>query len=338
VATVNGLPIDRDEYALFVRKHRALASGEQLKREALQDAVAWKVLQSWAKQEGLTPYTDYASLREELRRFNRQREKALRNGEVVFGPDRYDEWSFVDRKRGEWSSALQDIIASRADFPESRIRDYYEANKEQFVSSVTIRAKVGFVPKADDRDGEERAMRLLKEARDAVAGGSAWEEATAPLKSQGGIGGFRKEERQFDEHSAMGDRLRPVLLRQARSLAAGEISEPFRETDGYYVIQVIEKTSPGAASFEEMKERISLLLAQEDFELELERRVREAAVVADASAHRPRVRRPLPHRHGEGRRSPAISVFSFPAGGRPDEWEVVDRWLVSPWASDSPLL
>lgn len=286
VATVNGQPIDRDEYALFVRKHRALASGDRLKQEALQDAVAWKVLQSWAKQEGLTSYTDYASLREELRRVNRQREKALRKGEAVFGPDRYDEWSFVDMKRGEWSSALLDVIASRAEYPESRIRDYYEANKEQFVRSETIRAKVGFVPKADDRDGEERAMRLLKEARDAVAGGSSWEEATASLKSQDGIGGFRTDERQFDEHSAMADRLRPVLLRHARSLAAGGISEPFRETDGYYVIQVIEKTSPGAASFEEMKERITLVFAQEDFQQELERRVREAVVVADEEALR----------------------------------------------------
>jgi peptidyl-prolyl cis-trans isomerase C len=134
---------------------------------------------------------------------------------------------------------VKNIMAS-VDITEEEIKNYYEANSQMFKNEETVSAKHILV---DDLD-------KINEIKTEIANGMSFEEAAqkhskCPSASQGGsLGSFTR------------GKMVPEFEETAFKLEVGEISEPVKTQFGYHLIQLDEKSSEAAKTFEESKETI----------------------------------------------------------------------------------
>jgi hypothetical protein len=284
---VDGAPIAVDELRLFMRKNRALARSGEWLDIALREAIEWKTLQRWAAEEKLTDDISYAALQEELDRFNRERRAALEKGEGVYGPERYDELTFMDRKAGEWRTVLRERLDAADEEPDALLQERYEQFKSSYVEPGAVRVWKWAVPvpAADEEAAFARIVEAMRTALTELKQGRSRQEVTDTMLAQGeALSGLRAGGQLFDDRSAKADILLPGLLDRARALAVGEASDVFVEDGVCYLLYGLERTEPRQAMFAEVKGRLALHWANEQFERTLQQRVREANVVRDEAA------------------------------------------------------
>lgn len=131
LAYVDGEPIYVEEFQLFMTHDRGEAAAyfyenygatdgpefwdssygditplEYLKELALEEAVATKVMQIYAKQEGITDNIDYGYIKKLWEHENQQRAKKTESGDVVFGPMQFSLPDFYGYQNGNWKTKL----------------------------------------------------------------------------------------------------------------------------------------------------------------------------------------------------------------------------------------
>ena len=127
--------------------------------------------------------------------------------------------------------------------------EYYEANKERFMSEETVNASHILV------DSEEKALQILSEIK---SGETSFEDAaransTCPSGGRGGnLGDFGRGQMvpEFDE--------------AAFSMAEGEISDkPVQTQFGYHLIRLNGKEEGGEMAYEDVKDELMAALKEE---------------------------------------------------------------------------
>lgn len=140
-------------------------------------------------------------------------------------------------------------VLSSVSVTDKEARDYYEENKERFVTGATVNASHILV------DTEEKAKAILEEIS---SGKKSFEDAakeysSCPSKENGGnLGDFSRGQ------------MVPEFENAAFSMEIGEITkEPVKTQFGYHLIKLISKGESKTASFEEIGEDIKASLLNE---------------------------------------------------------------------------
>ncbi len=138
---------------------------------------------------------------------------------------------------------------SGATVSDAEVKEYYDANKEQFTAGETVNASHILV------DSEDKARAIYEEI---ASGAKSFEDAareysSCPSKENGGsLGDFSRGQMVPEFDSAV------------FSMAVGEItSTPVKTQFGYHLIKLISKGEAKTASFDEVKDDIKMGLLGE---------------------------------------------------------------------------
>lgn len=137
---------------------------------------------------------------------------------------------------------LQDVSAT-----DEEIKDYFERNKNKFITPDQRRARHILVEK------EEEAKRIKVEIENGLDFSKAAEQySTCPSKDRGGdLGAFEK------------GKMVPEFADVAFALEVGELSDLVKTNFGYHLIMVDEKIPSGEKSYEEVASQLNQLVIQE---------------------------------------------------------------------------
>lgn len=130
---------------------------------------------------------------------------------------------------------------------EDEMKQYYEANKSQFVNPEEVTARHILV------NEEEDCNKIKKEIEDGLDFNEAAKKySTCPSKAQGGnLGSFSR------------GKMVPEFEKTAFELEIGKISEPVKTQFGYHLIVVDSKKESKEKSYEESAEQIRQKLINE---------------------------------------------------------------------------
>ena len=138
-------------------------------------------------------------------------------------------------------------LLSEVSVSDSEIEDYYNSNKDMFISPIKVTAKHILV------SSKEKANEIRTE----IQSGKSFEEAakeysSCPSKAEGGsLGSFSKGQ------------MVPEFEEVAFNLELGVVSEPVKTQFGFHLIKVEDKEESNSKSFDEVKERIRNNILQE---------------------------------------------------------------------------
>lgn len=131
-------------------------------------------------------------------------------------------------------------VIDKVTVEDKEVKDYYEANKAQFVAGAQVKAKHILV------DEEEQAKNIAKE----LAEGKNFEDAakeysTCPSKDKGGdLGYFGKGQ------------MVPEFEKAAFEGEIGKVIGPVKTQFGYHLIVVDDKKEEKTVDFEEIKDKL----------------------------------------------------------------------------------
>ncbi|MBV1757093.1 MAG: peptidylprolyl isomerase [Dethiosulfatibacter sp.] len=135
--------------------------------------------------------------------------------------------------------AIEDLILN-ADVSDEDVLTYYSANSGQFAKNEELTASHILV------STKEESERIAKEIIEGLEFSEAAKKySTCPSKEVGGnLGTFEK------------GRMVPEFEKVAFSLPVGVVSEPVETQFGFHLIKVEDRSEPGVAEFEEVKDSI----------------------------------------------------------------------------------
>ncbi len=149
-------------------------------------------------------------------------------------------------------------IEPKIQVPENEIRDYYEKNKNKFLSQEKVRASIillKFDPSAG-KAGEQKILKKFESILDQLHNGAdfaamARKFSQDSLASKGGDLGFFTRKQML-----------PAFSNRAYNMKVGEVSDIFRTGHGFHVLKVTDKKPEGTSPFEVEKEKIKTFLSQ----------------------------------------------------------------------------
>ena|SRR3712207_951242 len=137
--------------------------------------------------------------------------------------------------------AINKIIADVKVDDQEKI-EYYEANKEQFVSPELVSAKHILVDELD----QAKEIKAKIDKKEISFEDAAVEYSKCPSNMKGGdLGEFGKGQ------------MVPEFEEAAFAQKVGEVSEPVQSTFGYHLIKVESHKEEGQLEFEEVKEEVA---------------------------------------------------------------------------------
>ncbi|MDD5404533.1 MAG: peptidylprolyl isomerase [Sulfuricella sp.] len=134
---------------------------------------------------------------------------------------------------------------------DKRVREYYLANKDQYVIPLTLRASHILVD-FKNRSKEEALARAQELRRQALSGEKSFEELALENSDDPSAKSNKGDLGYFSE----GRMIKPFWEAASALKTPGEISEPVETQFGYHIIRLAERKERRERSFEEMKDSI----------------------------------------------------------------------------------
>ncbi|NUN14418.1 MAG: peptidylprolyl isomerase [Myxococcales bacterium] len=264
VATVNGKPVDSDEYYAELEKitqHGAKIPEDRMTRireNILKRLIeAELVNQAIAKESIVVPdedvqkeYDDYKS------RFksDEQFQNYLKHGKITED----DIKARIKDKR-----ALEMLIAKKGTLTvdDAEARDFYDKNQRFYLEKEAVRASHILVKLENEATPEQdaEAKKKIEEIQAALKDGADFTElankySEGPSAPSGGDLGF----------FSRGQMVKP-FEDVAFAMKPGDVSEPVRTRFGYHIIKVFEKREDKQKTYEEVKDQIFESLKNKKF-------------------------------------------------------------------------
>ena len=155
-------------------------------------------------------------------------------------------------------------VLEKVNVTDKDAEDYYEANKDKFVSGETVNASHILV------DSEEKALEILKE----IEGGKSFEDAakeysSCPSGAQGGsLGDFGKGQ------------MVPEFDTAVFEMQVGEITKtPVKTQFGYHLIKLNAKNDSAVTPFQDISGQIKEMLLAEKRRAAYESRVNQLKIL-----------------------------------------------------------
>jgi peptidyl-prolyl cis-trans isomerase SurA len=135
-------------------------------------------------------------------------------------------------------------------------RKYFQAHQQQFSSPGGVHLAEILI--SSEKHKPEEAEQRAKEALAEIKAGQRWadvakkySDAETAAKEGGDVGFFKN------------GTLAPALDEAVKKVDIGETTDPIKTKDGYIIIKVLERFSPGAPKFEEVEQRVDEALYNE---------------------------------------------------------------------------
>lgn len=306
IATVNGEPVYVREYKMklksnssealeFIDENNVLRNesdfsnssliskipDEVVRQNALKDIVRIKVQQILAKEKGIIKSADYREFLKNLEKENEQRNDALKNNKVIYGPDNYGEIEYYSYKFDSMVKELKNKLKeSEFLISENEIKNLYLQLKEsRFKIPDSIEMQALIIPFADEKgvisdEKKRNARQLVEEAKMRIEKGEPFNKVAADYCEYGKVLDhyFTKEEQLSKDISY------PELLREAKELVPGQVSGIIERTTDYSLLTCISKEEWGYVSYEEAGKILREELIEREYEEYINELVKEADV------------------------------------------------------------
>jgi len=134
-------------------------------------------------------------------------------------------------------------------------RKYFQAHQQEFASPGGVHLAEILISNAKHKP--EEVEQRAKEALGEIKAGQRWAEVTkkysdADTAKEGGDIGFFKN-----------GTLAPAIEDAVKKLDVGETTDLIKTKDGYIIIKMLERFSPGVPKFEEVEQRVDEVLYNE---------------------------------------------------------------------------
>jgi peptidyl-prolyl cis-trans isomerase SurA len=139
-------------------------------------------------------------------------------------------------------------VGSRVTVSHEEARKYFQAHQKEFSSPGGVHLAEVLI--STDKHKPEEAEQRAKDALAQIKAGQRWAEVTkkysdADTAKEGGDVGFFKE-----------GTLAPTIAEAVKKVDIGETTDLIKTKDGYIIIKVLERLSPGVPKFEEVEQRV----------------------------------------------------------------------------------
>lgn len=301
VMTINGEEIKEEEFSFYLRQNRSdiimsYTAGKGLTYDdafwntetedgstplsAWIDAAVEKcaynnALRQAAKEAGLTDFTSFADWKEDLDKENNRRAEAVKNGEVIYGPERYELDAYIQITLANLKEDLKKVFREEYTPTEEEMKAYYDENLPNFKEQDVRLIQQISIPYGEGKIDAETAMQKAEEIHAALLDG----ESVRTIMTQYADCAEMTDKEYNQGRAEWGDSmLTPKTYANAVSLTAGQISAITDENSAVY-ISVCTELFPGQYQpYEESTTFISEQLLDRSFEAHLEE-VISAAVV-----------------------------------------------------------
>ncbi len=156
---------------------------------------------------------------------------------------------------------LQQEIAGRLTFPETELREHFEANRARYQPPITVTFRQILV--APGEGGESRAEALARHVVEELAAGRDWCEVNA---SYGQASAACRDLVDI----ALTDLL-PELREVAQGLPLNAVSRPIRSPQGFHILRVSARQGADPVLFEDVREIVLRDIRASVFDAELQR-------------------------------------------------------------------
>lgn len=146
-------------------------------------------------------------------------------------------------------------VGSRVTVSREEARKYFQAHQKEFSSPGGVHLAEVLI--SNDKHKPQEAEQRAKDALAEIKAGQRWSEVTkkysdADTAKEGGDVGFFKE-----------GTLAPAIAQVVNKVDVGETTDMIKTKDGYIIIKVLERLSPGVPKFEEVEQRVDEALYNE---------------------------------------------------------------------------
>lgn len=212
LAVVNGREIKQSDVELLYANlgpNAAQYKGEEGYKQLVEQLILEEMLYSDAKENKMDEAKEYQAALEQL-------------------------------KKSLLAQYLVSNLMSNIDVSEKEVEEYYNSNKNAFISGETVIASHILV------DTLEKANDILKEINDGTSfADAALKYSNCPSKNSGGnLGQFGKGQ------------MVPEFENAVFEMKVGEISSPVKTQFGYHIIQLNEKNESKELTLDEVKNDI----------------------------------------------------------------------------------
>jgi len=293
VAWVNGQPITVGEYVRAMHGTRStvvsrfLAQGrcqsepdfwntptngetplEALRQATLDVLVETNVILMLARESGLIGYVSQEAILENLEEENIRRAQAVAAGQIIYGPQQFTEDVYLDLVIADIRAMLRMNAEENANFTEEELMDNFErywaghVNNPGTYQIRKIHVSFEYSHEASARSNANAIHRRIQDGEDFEG---PWNYAEVAGQYLCGMRG-------------MGYQDQAPSLSAVMSLSIGEISDVYRDLDGYSILMLIDLHDMTYHSFEDSRFSISNAMAGRAFEEYLQKRIAEATV------------------------------------------------------------
>lgn len=262
VAIVNREPITSEQLDLAVYRHlyqRGKAPEEipdknylMIRRATLQSLIDDTLVRQYSEGD------QYRAPQEEIDQFIESWESQFSGEEEIEERSEYQDISAEERREELariWSQKkwIEMRIEPGVDVTDEEVRAWFDANKEEgegFVEPEKIHARHIFLSTVEIDD--ETREQLINEIHAKLTSGEAKFEELAKQYSED----ERSKKWGGDLNWFARDRLAEDFTEKVFSMKSGEVSDPFRTTIGWHIVEVLDRQPERPVKFDEVKAEI----------------------------------------------------------------------------------
>ena len=231
-----------------------------LQKKTVDRVAREKVEQILFRELGLIQEVRYSAFLENLEKLNRDREQAVKDGRVIYGPVRYTQLQYY----GHWKATLQiqakgKLAQERLAVGEPEVRAYYDQNKDRFKATDTTTLEIVTIEPKQESDAEKCRGRVASAAEAILSKTRAGQGLEHVLQGYADNADIKLSRRRVDsldtervgEQFAGGENAEKVL-----ALPPGQCVSVADSGETVQIVKCISKTTGNYLPFETVKERV----------------------------------------------------------------------------------
>ncbi len=254
-----------------------------LRRNTVSRLVREKVEQALFLELGMVKDIRYSACLRQLEHVNRERQQAVRLGQVVYGPVTYSQLQYY----GHWKATLkiqakEKLAQDRFTITEGKLKAFYERNRGRWKSEETFDLEIAAVENPGvlgDKRTAPATKSIVQTILSRLEAGQSMSQATTGYEAEAKI-----SIRRFDEIDAgrigelfsSSDALRTVL-----SLTMGQNSVVTNSASCVRIVRCIGKVPQTILPYEKVKEAVSTAYLEQQYDCLLNELASKAKVVTN---------------------------------------------------------
>ncbi len=252
---------------------------EVAKKKTSDYIIEVKVQQQLGVQKNIINDSSYSAFLEELKKENKKRKEAVKNNQVIYGPEKYGEREYYFYLFYNILIKLKEKMSEKEiAVNESELKEIYEKYKESdFKNKDTVRVqRIYILYHGDNNISKSDAELKINEIKERLEKGESLEGIKSTMKDVN----VQNEESVFDQgvYEKDGAILPEVNEEIERLTKVGQISNPITDSNSYSILKLLERVPGGFKDFNDVKEEIKSKLIDSKYDELIKKKVNNAKV------------------------------------------------------------